>query len=109
MRKLGQLLVQDGIISAAQLDEGLQSQVAFGGRLGTNLAELEFASLDQIAAYLGKQQRLKVAPQDWIDTVDAATLRSVPLNFVRRFKVLPMRVDEHFIHLAMLDPSAPHH
>jgi type II secretion system (T2SS) protein E len=109
MRKIGQLLISDGVITAQALDEALQSQVAFGGRLGTNLVEIEKATVDQIAAALAKQQRLPIAPQRWVENVDKPTLRTLPLDIVRRFKVLPLSLEGQVLHVAMLDPSAPHY
>ena len=40
MNDFGAYLLRTGAISSAQLNEATQAQVIFGGRLGTNLAEL---------------------------------------------------------------------
>jgi hypothetical protein len=51
---LGQLLVHLGIIDDQQLAAALQQQVVYGGRLGTNLIELGYASQDEVARGLAK-------------------------------------------------------
>src|SRR5262245_10989899 len=109
MKKLGQLLIEAGVITQAQLDEGLQSQVAFGGRLGTNLVELDFLTLDELALYLSQQLAVPIAPPEWLLKIPTPTLRSIPLDLVKRFRLLPLRLDETAVHVVMLDPCAPHH
>ena len=39
-RKIGELLVSEGLLTRKQLEEALKCQVIFGGRLGTNLVEM---------------------------------------------------------------------
>lgn len=109
IKKLGELLVERGVISLAQLDEALQSQVAFGGKLGTNLVELGYISLDEIAVFLGQALGTPLPPTDWLENPDPAALRALPVTLVRRFNALPLRIDARTIHIAMVDPTNPEH
>ena len=47
--QLGELLVQERVLTQAQLDSALKQQMQFGGRLGTNLIELGFIDADTLA------------------------------------------------------------
>src|SRR5437870_5049489 len=104
MRKLGQLLLAEGAITPAQLDEALQSQVAFDGRLGTNLVELGHLTLDQLATYLADQQHVPLAPPDWLENIPTPALRSIPLDVVKRLRVLPLRIEGRSIHVVLHNP-----
>ncbi|MBK8014354.1 MAG: hypothetical protein IPK13_23770 [Deltaproteobacteria bacterium] len=104
MKKLGQYLVEQRIISRAQLDEALQAQVAYGARLGTNLVELGFITLDQLAEHLAAFQRIPVAPRAWLESLDKRTAMCLPRDVIDRYKVLPIRLEASTVHVAMLDP-----
>ncbi len=47
--RLGELLLEEKLITADALEEGLESQVVHGGRLGTNLVELGLVSEEDVA------------------------------------------------------------
>ena len=49
-KKLGDLLLKEGVITNAQLEEALKCQVIFGGKLGTNLIEMGAASEQDVCA-----------------------------------------------------------
>ncbi len=53
--KIGDHLVQNGLITEQQLDEALEAQTVFGGRLGTNLVELGFVTTAALAESLARQ------------------------------------------------------
>ena len=56
-RKLGELLVETGLLTRAKLEEALNSQKGTGRRLGQVLVELEFISEDEMAFALAMQLR----------------------------------------------------
>ncbi len=70
MPRLGELLVAAGVITPAQLEEGLRAQVIHGARLGTNLVELRHVELDQVAVALARQHGLPPAMQRHFERCD---------------------------------------
>ena len=76
MKHLGKYLLENGIVTAEQLEEALQSQVAFGGRLGTNLVELGYVSLEDLAVHLAAHAGIPVPPQEWLETPQIAALHN---------------------------------
>ena len=52
--KIGDMLAKAGIITTSQLDAALKQQVAYGGKLGTNLIELGFVDEESLAFFLGE-------------------------------------------------------
>ena len=53
--RLGEILVRKGLIRAEQLDQAVQCQVIFGGRLGTNLLELGHVQEDELNEVLAQK------------------------------------------------------
>ncbi|MDH3454782.1 MAG: general secretion pathway protein GspE, partial [Desulfuromonadales bacterium] len=50
--KLGELLIKRNFLTQAQLEEALQAQVIFGGKLGTVLIEMGLITEDKLAEIL---------------------------------------------------------
>ncbi len=55
MANLGDLLVNDGVCTPEQIEDGIRNQVILGGLLGTNLLELGFIDEETLAQYLSRQ------------------------------------------------------
>lgn len=102
--KFGRYLIDGGYITEEQLAEALRSQAVYGGRLGTNLIELGYSSLDELATCLGDFQDTPEPPIEWLEAPDPRAIRLVPMALLRRHKILPLRLEAGEIHVAMLDP-----
>src|SRR5204863_2145313 len=59
--KLGEILIQEGHLTQEGLEEALDWQVLYGGRLGTNLLELKLVEEEHLAKGLGRQLGVEVA------------------------------------------------
>ena len=90
MPRLGELLVAAGVISAAQLEEGLRAQVIHGARLGTNLVELGHAELDQIAVALAREHGLPPAMRRHFEMCDPEVQVLLPAMLAARHLVVPI-------------------
>ena len=102
-RKLGEILVSSGHLTAVEFQRGLQTQPP-GVRIGEHLTRS--GMLDQAAVYesLSLQQGLPIArvgPQD----VSPGIARAIPRQVVERWRVLPFRVAEGSLCLA--SPELP--
>jgi hypothetical protein len=104
MKHLGKYLLENGILTTEQLEDALQSQVAFGGRLGTNLVELGYLSLDDLGRHLSEHTGIPAPSRECLETPDVAALQAVPVELVQRHRVLPLKLDGRTLHLAMMDP-----
>ena len=107
MEKFGSYLLRNQILSDVQVDEAVQSQVIFGGRLGTNLAELGYVDLDQLTRYLSAHLDIPAANPEWIEQIDEEVRQTVSGELVEKYRVLPLKLDKRKLHLAMLDPRDP--
>src|SRR5512132_2233572 len=90
MPRLGELLVAAGLLTAEQVEQALRAQVAWGGRLGTNLVELHLLDLDALSRMLGRQHRMPAALAKHFDKADAALQRLLSADFAERFSCVPL-------------------
>lgn len=100
MARLGELLVADGVITRAQCEQSLQSQVLWGGRLGTNLIELGFGDADAIARALARQQLCAAALGHHFDTADSELQERLPADVAERFACIPLMRSGHAVIIA---------
>ena len=103
--KLGDLLVQNGLITKHQLKEALHAQTIFGGKLGTNLVELGYVNEMDLAKLLSTQLGIPCVEASAFDKVDKDVLKLVPKNLVAKHRVMPIEADEKAVRLAMSDPT----
>ncbi|UCF88971.1 MAG: hypothetical protein JSV70_01575 [bacterium] len=103
-KNLGQLLVEQGILSEKVLDEALQRQVIFGGRLGTNLLEMGAISEDDLMKILAFQLNVPYAEPRHFEKIPREVLDSLPRDLLSKHKIIPLALEGHRITLAMTDP-----
>ncbi|MEY8878189.1 MAG: GspE/PulE family protein [Leptothrix sp. (in: b-proteobacteria)] len=102
--RLGDLLVQQGLISAAQLDEALASQRSSGRKLGRIFIESGWVSETEIAQALARQLR---AP--YLDlgkrAVRPEVARLLPEVQARRLRALVLEETAAGVRVGMADPT----
>ena len=104
-KKLGQLLIGAGLITSEQLEEALKNQVIFGGRLGTNLIELEYLNERQIARLLSTKLGVPAADRDQLRGIAPELTSLIPIETVKKYQALPIRLEGKRLTIAMADPS----
>jgi len=102
--KFGQILIKEGAITADQLELALAEQRRVGGKLGAILGDLGLVSEDTISQAL--------AYQSGVEHVDllrerpsAEVLELVTQKLATECEVLPLRVEQSALVLAMANPS----
>ncbi len=102
--RIGELLVQDGACSAESVREALRNQVIFGGRVGTNLLELDAVEEEALARALGRRHRCP-----WVAGAavrpDPVAVRALPAEVADRCEVIPLQIGDRHITVAACDPS----
>jgi hypothetical protein len=110
MPRLGDLLVQAGRVTPAQVEDAARAQVAYGGRLGTNLVELGHLEIDEVAVFLGRQHRMAPVQRPHFEHADGALQVQLPAAVAGRLGVVPIArtVSDHAkIAIACLGPLPP--
>jgi type II secretion system (T2SS) protein E len=103
-QRLGEVLIQKGIIDERQLKVALDAQLIYGGHLGTCLIEQGFIDVDRLAEILGEQFNLNHADRQQLDDVDRRVIDAMPRRLVERHSVVPFALVGRVLHVAMLDP-----
>ncbi|HVS16877.1 MAG TPA: hypothetical protein VMV46_23435 [Thermoanaerobaculia bacterium] len=107
MKRLGRLLTELGWITAEQLEHALQMQEVLGGRLGTNLLELDALSEERLQTALSHQLGVPAARPRDLRNVPPEVHRLVPSRLARRWRAVPFRMLGEELHVAMLSVAEP--
>jgi type IV pilus assembly protein PilB len=103
-KKLGDLLVEVGIITAEELQESLEEEKIRGGKLGEVLMELGYITEDVLLAFLGKQCGVSYVSLSEYGEIDQEVIRSVPESVARHQTLIPIAVEGKTLTIAMSDP-----
>ncbi|MFH1824059.1 MAG: ATPase, T2SS/T4P/T4SS family [Candidatus Firestonebacteria bacterium] len=102
-RPLGEILIEEGLITPLQLEKSMAEQKATGKRLGHSLIDLGYITEDNLLKILGKQ--LDYPTVNLNDTIiEPEIIKLIPEDICRRSKVLPYQVENNTVFLAMVDP-----
>ncbi|WP_421287047.1 MSHA fimbrial ATPase MshE [Aeromonas veronii] len=102
--RLGDLLVQEQIISDDQLQLALQQQRQTGRKLGTTLIDLGFISEVQLLQFLARQLDVPFFDLNNL-TIDAAAVPLLPEVQARRYRALAVNLTDNTVTVAMSDPA----
>jgi hypothetical protein len=103
--KLGELLVSAGKLTPAQVEETLKGQAIFGGRFGTNLVEMGYLDEHDLAHFLSKKAGVPHAAPEQLMDIPPQVIRIIPEHVVRKYRVVPIALNNRKLILAMTDPS----
>ncbi|HET7909408.1 MAG TPA: type II secretion system ATPase GspE [Nitrospira sp.] len=101
---LGAILEQKFGLSEAKLLEALNLQQTKGGRLGEALLKIRAIEEDLLLQALAIQFEMPWLPHLDVGQVDHQWIKKVPIHFARRYRVLPLKVDDGVIVVATTDP-----
>lgn len=102
-KRLGDLLIEAGLITREQLERALEEQKVTGLRLGEVLTRSGILSEEQLIEVMEFQLGIPHVNLDRFP-VDPAAVELVPESLARRYRVLPLRRQGNRITLAMVDP-----
>ena len=102
-KRLGELLVNAGIVERRGLERALDVQQMGGGRIGAILVNLQLCTEAQIREALGQQLQVEVIELDDFRP-EAAVLDLLPLDGIRRYEAIPLRRVDDTLHVALIDP-----
>jgi type IV pilus assembly protein PilB len=101
--ELGQMLVADKIITPEQLQTALAKQKILKKTLEDTLLELGLATSEQIAQSTSRQLGLTFIRLSDYD-IKLETLELLPENIIRNYQVIPVKLEENALHVAVSDP-----
>ena len=103
-RRLGDLLVAEGLITDTQLKQALGDQKGKTDKLGSILVKLAFITEEQLIGFLSRQYGIPSITLERVE-IDADTIRLVPTAIALKYEVLPVKCIGGTLTLAMADPT----
>jgi twitching motility protein PilT len=102
--KIGEILVDAGLVSRDQLSMALTTQRRLGGTLGENLVRLGIVTEEALLDALSKQAGLQHVNLARVE-VPADIQRLIPLETVRLMRILPIGFEGSRLVVGMVDPT----
>lgn len=107
-KRVGEVLMDAGLINETQLSAALQSQRTWGGKLGSTLVRMGFAREEDILRALSSQLLLPAVDFNKVKVSPRAT-HALPLKIAEKYHVMPVAVREEQgkreLVLVMSDPT----
>ncbi|SDH35978.1 MSHA biogenesis protein MshE [Vibrio xiamenensis] len=103
-KRLGDLLVEEGIITEAQVEQALSAQSATGTKLGATLIELGFLTEQQMLTFLSQQLDVPLIDLSRAH-VDIDAVQLLPEVHARRLRALVIGQNGDTLRVAMSDPA----
>jgi hypothetical protein len=101
---LARILKDRGVVTERQLQQAIQHQVLYGGRLGTSLFELGFITEERLQEALAKATGATTTAIDPRE-IKPETVKLISKDIASRYKVFPYRLKGKTLFLLMVDPS----
>lgn len=101
--RIGQMLVDQGLINAEQLEIGLREQKKSNAFICSTIVKLGFASEDRIFAVLSTQLGIPYAKLKNV-SIEPAVIARVPAKFASHYKIIPLEFRDNLLVIAMADP-----
>ena len=102
--RIGELLVKEERITAAQLQEALDRQQSHGGELGFALAQLGFVEDEEVVSLMSRQYGVPSINLAEFD-IDAGVIKLVPAATAEKYEVVPVSLAGATLTLAMSNPT----
>jgi hypothetical protein len=105
MQRLGEILIERGVLSLTELHTALETCHRTGGRLGTQLLDFGYVEermlLDALSKQLGVPSTIKVK----LYHAPLKVRKMLPIQMGRRLQAVPFEVTKAGIKVAMTNPS----
>ncbi len=102
-RKLGEILIAQGLIIKEQLDEGLQQEKQYKKRIGETLIDLGYLTEADVFTALGEQLGVPYVSLGFY-SVDPNVISLINEQFAKQYKVIPLFKIGNSLTLGMDDP-----
>jgi hypothetical protein len=103
--RLGELLVRDELITAIQLEEALESQVACGIRLGSALMEMGYVEENALGRTLSEKMGVPFIGGSELSAIPTEVVHTFSRSMAVRYHAMPFKLERNRLGLAMTDPN----
>jgi type IV pilus assembly protein PilB len=102
-KRLGELLIERGVITREELDKALAAQKQEGGLIGETIVELGFAKEEDIVYTLALQYGFPFLPLETYD-ISEDVLKIIPKQVAFQYCVVPINRMQNTLSLVMSNP-----
>jgi type IV pilus assembly protein PilB len=102
-KKIGQMLVENNIITAKQLQEALERQKKRGGYIGQNLIELDYTTEEEIVSCLTVQYGYPYLPLKNYE-INREIIKLIPKELAKDCYVIPIDKIGNVLTVTMANP-----
>ena len=106
MAKIGELLIQKGLITSQQLALALNESKKTGEIIGEILVRLNFVTQRQLLEVLAEQLGLPYYSSLKDISISSDVIKAVPAKFVWHYKFIPLKIKGKTLTIAVSDPLA---
>ena len=103
-KKLGEMLVEAGVLTEQGLRMALNEQRRWGGTLGRTLVEMKLIAEPDLVNVLATQLHMPTIDLDHIE-IHATVLELVPGDLAEQYNIIPFAQPMKFLDVAMADPT----
>jgi type II secretory ATPase GspE/PulE/Tfp pilus assembly ATPase PilB-like protein len=101
---IGEMLVEEGIITKEQLKDALEEQKHTGTKIGEILIRMGYISKEILWTFLGYQMGVPFINLDELPEIRQDVLKTLPEQLMRAEKLIPVNKQGKVITVAMADP-----
>ena len=102
---IGQLLLKEGDITRPQLEEAIQAQVIYGGKLGTNLVELDYINMAKLSKALSRKFNLPALNNALLNSCSKEVIQILDKTLAHKYRCIPLSIDGSKLKVVMEDPT----
>src|SRR5207253_3188996 len=102
--KLGEILIQAGVLDDMKLRAALGEQQRWGGPLGKILIDMKFISEEALVQALSHQLNFPAVRLEERQ-IPARAIALVPAELCEQHQLIPLNIDGKFLDVAMADPT----
>ena len=103
-KRIGELLIERGVITPLELEQALKAQLIFGGHLGTCLIELGFVDEHTFGRALAELHGLRYAEPASLRGVAPEVTARLSWTLAEKHQAVPIALEDNTLVLAVVDP-----
>jgi hypothetical protein len=103
--KLGELLLNEKMVTPAQLEEALKNQMVYGIKLGSSLVEMGCVDEEALARLLSRKLGVPCVGHKELAEIPRSLIRKFPVDLAKEHHVVPLKLEGNRLSLAMSDPT----
>jgi hypothetical protein len=105
--RMGEYLIEKGIITGAELELALHRQIIYGGRIGTNLVKLGLISEDVLISLLQAIKNAKGINLRKVGEIARSVITSINRETAVKYKCIPFEITGSRMKIAGIDILKP--